>query len=219
MRNLFIRILLPGLLVLLPGPALAEVQGLATVVDGDTVVVGGERLHLDGIDAPEAEQQCEHYGMLWPCGAEARTVLQRIIDRRPLSCRKRDRDSEGAAIADCRIGVVGLSLEMLSTGMAVTLPGAGPSYTDAEAAARDAKRGLWAGRFVPPADWRRGVRLAPLPAAQRCRIKGDIGPDGRRLYYPPNHPGYDQVKIDPSAGERWFCTEVEAMEAGWKLAQ
>ena len=33
-------------------------------------------------------------------------------------------------------------------------------YLAVEKEAREAKRGLWAGRFIEPAKWRRGDRLA-----------------------------------------------------------
>ena len=36
--------------------ARADVTGPATVIDGDTIVVAGERIRLQGIDAPELQQ-------------------------------------------------------------------------------------------------------------------------------------------------------------------
>ena len=39
-------------------PALADVTGPARVIDGDTLEVQGERIRLDGIDAPESRQLC-----------------------------------------------------------------------------------------------------------------------------------------------------------------
>ena len=31
----------------------------------------------------------------------------------------------------------------------------------------------------------------------------------------PGSPSYDATKIDTSQGERWFCTEYDAIRAGW----
>ena len=39
-------------LCLLASPALADVVGIASVIDGDTIEVHGQRIRLHGIDAP-----------------------------------------------------------------------------------------------------------------------------------------------------------------------
>ena len=36
----------------------AELAGAPRVVDGDTLVIGAERIRLEGIDAPETDQAC-----------------------------------------------------------------------------------------------------------------------------------------------------------------
>ena len=43
-------------LCLLAAPALADVAGVASVIDGDTIEVHGQRIRLHGIDAPESRQ-------------------------------------------------------------------------------------------------------------------------------------------------------------------
>lgn len=52
-----------------------------------------------------------------------------------------------------------------------------------------------------------------MPA--NCRIKGNISGD-ERIYHTPGSPYYDQTDIDVSIGERWFCSEQEARDAGWR---
>jgi comEA protein len=55
---------------------------------------------------------------------------------------------------------------------------------------------------------------------EHCRIKGNINLEsGERVYHTPNSPWYARTEIDTSAGERWFCTEREAQEAGWRAPQ
>jgi hypothetical protein len=49
-----------------------------------------------------------------------------------------------------------------------------------------------------------------------CVIKGNVSRRGERIFHKPGEPFYDRVKIDQSAGERWFCSEQEAVAAGWR---
>jgi hypothetical protein len=58
--------------------------------------------------------------------------------------------------------------------------------------------------------------IAQAPAAQQCLIKGNISSKGERIYHPPGCRYYDATVIDPKRGERWFCSEREAMAAGWR---
>jgi endonuclease YncB( thermonuclease family) len=44
-------------------------HGVARLADGDTIRLGPARVRLEGIDAPEAGQQCTMPdGASWPCG-------------------------------------------------------------------------------------------------------------------------------------------------------
>ena len=38
----------------------------------------------------------------------------------------------------------------------------------------------------------------------------------KRIYHLPFQQFYPRTRIDESKGERWFCTEQEALEAGWR---
>ncbi len=50
-------------LCLLATPALADMAGVASVIDGDTIEVHGQRIRLHGIDAPESRQLCRQDGL------------------------------------------------------------------------------------------------------------------------------------------------------------
>ena len=64
----------------------------------------------------------------------------------------------------------------------------------------------------------------PTPTPQTCDfsgtsepvIKGNIGSSGDKIYHTPESPFYSRTVIDEAAGERFFCTEEEALEAGWR---
>ncbi len=52
------KIALVAALLLIPVTALAEITGKPRIIDGDTIEIGGARIRLHGIDAPEAGQSC-----------------------------------------------------------------------------------------------------------------------------------------------------------------
>ncbi len=58
-------------LILIAMPALADVAGTATVIDGDTLEIQGQRIRLHGIDSPESRQLCRLDGKPWQCGKDA----------------------------------------------------------------------------------------------------------------------------------------------------
>ena len=53
-------------------------------------------------------------------------------------------------------------------------------------------------------------------AGSPCLIKGNINRAGAKIFHVPGSPSYDQTQIDESQGERWFCSEEEAIAAGWR---
>ena len=73
-------------LCLLATPALADAAGVASVIDGDTIEVHGQRIRLHGIDAPESRQLCRRDGKPWQCWKDAANALADKIARRPVTC-------------------------------------------------------------------------------------------------------------------------------------
>lgn len=52
-----------------------------------------------------------------------------------------------------------------------------------------------------------------------CKVKGNISVSrGRKLYHIPGMEDYESTVIDPSKGEKWFCSESEAIANGWQKA-
>lgn len=53
-----------------------------------------------------------------------------------------------------------------------------------------------------------------------CDIKGNVSYDtGERIYHVPGQKYYDSTVIRPDYGERWFCTEEEAVRNGWRKSK
>ena len=90
-------------LCLLATPALADVAGIASVIDGDTLEIHGQRIRLHGIDAPESRQLCRLKGEPWQCGKDAANALAAKIARRPVTCEDLGRDRYKRIIGRCTV--------------------------------------------------------------------------------------------------------------------
>lgn len=144
-------------IIALTATALAEPQPVR-LADGDSFSLGKERYRLYGIDAPELHQQCtDARGQAWPCGIRARSELRRIIGTYPVECRMVSTDRFGRTIATCHAGGRNLAEEMVRSGFATVNErrGFANPYESAQSEARAEKRGLWAGTFDMPNEWRR----------------------------------------------------------------
>ena len=201
----------------------AEVAGPATVTDGDTLTVAGQRIRLFRIDAPESKQICVVDGQRWRCGRFAMRALREHIASRPVVCTERDRDRYGRIVAVCRVDGRDINAWMVLQDMAVAYTKYSRAYLGQQRSAKAARpRGLWRGDFVAPWDWRRGKRLAaaaPAAPTEGCRIKGNISRSGTRIYHVPGGQHYARTRINTSKGERWFCSESQARAAGWRRAK
>ena len=149
------RLALTILFALTPAAASAQMLvGQAEVVDGDTLEVGGERIRLFGVDAPESQQGCTRGGGNWACGREATQQLGSLIAGRSVRCEARDIDAYGRTVAVCRVGSLDLGQAMVQTGHAVAFRRYSTDYVGDEEQARVARRGLWASTFTMPSEWR-----------------------------------------------------------------
>ncbi len=134
----------------------APIVGNAFVVDGDTLTISGTRIRLIDIDAPELDQTClDSQGHDWPCGRQASAQLRSYIRGRDLTCQPKSRDQYGRTLATCALpDGSNVNAWMVEQGWAVTY-GYADVYAAEQASAKSAKRGVWAGSFVPPHQWRR----------------------------------------------------------------
>lgn len=135
--------------------AAGELVGMAQVIDGDSLTVGGGEVRLKDIDAPEGQQTCTRDGREWDCGEEARRALQRLIGGQKVTCRSVERDKHDRYLGYCEAGGRRLNAAMVASGFAV-------SYGGFRAEEREAKSkgiGIWSSQFQMPREWRhqRGI--------------------------------------------------------------
>ncbi len=148
-------------LVLLGGVALlsawfAERSGVsptgsARVIDGDSIEVGDVEIRLQGIDAPEYGQICKSVETNSNCGKQAAQWLRKLIGGRSVVCEGWEEDRYGRLLASCTVAGIELNRRMVRDGWAVSFG----SYEDEELDASKNQRGIWAGEFERPSDWRK----------------------------------------------------------------
>mgnify|MGYP005839445763 CR=1 FL=1 len=203
-------------------PALTEAEVLR-VVDGDTIEVetGGQiyKVRYIGIDTPETVDprrpvQC--------VGKEAAERNRQLVEGRTVGLEKdvSEVDQFGRLLRYVWVGDRMVNSVLVEEGyaMASTYP---PDvkyaglFASLQAQAREAGRGLWGSACASP---------TPAPAGAVCDysgtsqpvIKGNISSSGEKIYHVPGGAFYDKTVIDEGKGERWFCTEAEAVAAGWR---
>ena len=138
-----------------PWQAPAPVVGASRIIDGDTIDVWGQRIRLQAIDAPERDQTCrDAQGRKWTCGLAAARELRRRIDGQELTCEPSGLDRYQRVLAICflRDGS-DLNAWMVRQGWALAFRSS-TRYRAEQNEAESLGRGIWAGSFVPPWEWR-----------------------------------------------------------------
>ena len=132
-----------------------ESDGPVVVADGDSLRMGGRKVRLHGIDAPELDQSCRLANdKSYRCGREARNFLKQLISRREVKCTLIDIDRYDRDVAVCRAGDTELNSAMVSNGWALAYRHHSGNYIKVEKSARQKQKGIWRGKFENPQEWR-----------------------------------------------------------------
>ena len=190
----------------------------ARVVDGDTLWIDGTTYRIHGIDAPEAAQKCaKASGKTWPCGKAAVEAMQQLVAGGDVTCVGKGLDDYGRTLATCTAGGSDVAATLVGDGLAWAFRRYSLDYAATEDVARAAGAGVWQATTEPPWEYRAKRWDVEQQAAPRgCPIKGNINREGEHIYHAPWSPWYTRTKINEADGERWFCSEGEAIEAGWR---
>jgi endonuclease YncB( thermonuclease family) len=153
-------------------PAAGEtIIGQARVIDGDTLMIGGGRVRLFGIDAPEAAQTCLKGWTNRRCGEDAAVALRALIEGANVSCSAVARDVYKRAVAVCMANGADVGESLLGQGLAVALDDATEAYRSRARQAEANGSGIWGSRFQIPADFR-----AANPRNANESLAGDLAP-------------------------------------------
>jgi endonuclease YncB( thermonuclease family) len=209
-RTLFV-LMLGAVTLAAPSSAAPHLQGEARVVDGDTLDLGGLRIRLFGIDAPERAQPCGADG--WACGRWATQQLAGLVANQKILCAPRGQDRFGRVVAICWAGSVDVGAALVGMGAAEAYRKYSSAYIEAEKTAKSARLGIWADRHIAPAEFQaaKGLRTPNI-----CSVKGNVSAKGEKIYHVPRQRDYDAVRISTAKGEAFFCTQAEAKAAGFR---
>ena len=224
----------------------AAATATATARSGNAIQLGHLTYWLDGIDAPELDQIClNDQADPWNCGIDARDQLAHLIADHVIHCSdvgpEKRFGRRHRAICVAEGDRVSINQHMVESGFAIVRDSASAKVRQVGSEAQTAGRGIWKGCFAAPRDFRAGRKDTPLlgtscradrdreiraalfpqslamPAgctikanhAVRARITGNIG-----IYQLRGCPGYAAV----TRPDRWFCSEDDAMAAGYRRA-
>ncbi|NLH48650.1 MAG: thermonuclease family protein [Myxococcales bacterium] len=201
-------------------------------VDGDTLAIQidghKDKVRLIGVDTPETvdpRKPVQYFGK------EASAFTHKMADGKTVrleldqaSAATNHRDKYGRLLAYVFLpdGTL-LNAELIRQGY-------GHAYTRypfakmeefraLEREAREAGRGLWGGGESATPTPTPDSAPPSAPGDSKCKIKGNINASGERIFHVPGQHNYDKTQINEAAGEKWFCTEEEAIQAGWRRAK
>jgi endonuclease YncB( thermonuclease family) len=204
----------------LPGAA-APIEGRAVVQAGDTLRVNGKLYRLAGVEAPDKQQSCMKPGKRrWRCGESAVAALEKATRGKTLKCSPSGGpDASGHTSATCTADGRDIATELVRSGHIFSTASFVGGYSSDESAAKAAKAGIWNGEAERPSEYRtKAWDTAKKASPDGCPIKGSVTSSGK-VYVLPWVNGYNRTTIKANKGERWFCSESDAVAAGFKVAE
>ena len=125
------------------------------VVDGDTIVLNGEKIRFSGIDTPELKQKCIKNDQKVLCGVLAKKLLLEKIGNKTPECIREGKDIYKRTLAECFINGESLSVFLVRNGYAFAYRKYSDKFIKEEEFAKKNKNGLWSMKFEYPWDFRK----------------------------------------------------------------
>ena len=124
------------------------------VVDGDTIVLNGEKIRFSGIDTPELKQTCLQGDQKVSCGMSAKMLLVEKIGNAIPECINEGKDTYKRTLAECFVNGESLSKFLVRSGYAFAYRKYSKKFIEDEEYAKTNKLGMWAMTFQYPWDFR-----------------------------------------------------------------
>ena len=126
------------------------------VIDGDTIVLNGEKIRFSGIDTPELKQTCLKDNEKVGCGMLAKKLLVKKIGNNTPICIGKKKDFYKRTLAECFVNGESLSKFLVRSGYAFAYRKYSTKFVEDEDFAKTNKLGMWSMTFKYPWDFRKG---------------------------------------------------------------
>lgn len=220
----------------IPRPPDLTIATVTRVVDGDTIevdIVGQTyTLRYIGIDTPETVDPNRPVGCY---GQEASDRNRELVLNQTVGLEKdvSETDAYDRLLRYIWLGDQMVNALLVRDGYAIAK--AYPpdtkhqfAFDSLQVEAQSAQRGLWGATCAnatpvathtqtPPSG--SGNETCDFSGTNQSVIKGNISSSGEKIYHVPGQNSYDETGITESRGERWFCTEPDAVAAGWRKSK
>ena len=125
------------------------------IIDGDTIILNGEKIRFSGIDTPELKQTCLKDNVRVFCGILAKDLLIKKIANETPECISEGKDVYKRTLAECFVNGESLSVFLVKSGYAFAYRKYSKKFIKDEDYAKENKLGMWSIEFQFPWDFRK----------------------------------------------------------------
>jgi len=192
-------------------------------IDGDTIEIeGGQKVRYIGIDTPETSDPRKPIQCF---GKESADKNRELVEGKKVYLEKdiSETDKYGRLLRYVYIDNIFINDYLVRQGFAYSSSYPPDikyqdQFVNAQDEAMRGSSGLW-DICSGSVDKSASSQPQAVSGPNGCQIKGNISTSSEKIYHMPGQKYYDKTQINESKGERWFCTEEEAVAAGWRKSK